>query len=43
MPLCLARDELAVGGGCWTPASALGEPLLERLAANAGVTFSIEA
>ena len=40
--LCLARDELSVAGGMWTPASAMGEPLLKRLATNAGVTFTLE-
>lgn len=40
--VCLARDELATGGGFWTPASAMGEALLRRLRANAGVTFTIE-
>jgi short subunit dehydrogenase-like uncharacterized protein len=40
--LCLARDELSVSGGCWTPASAMGDPLLERLAKSAGVTFTLE-
>jgi short subunit dehydrogenase-like uncharacterized protein len=40
--LCLARDELSVGGGMWTPASAMGDPLLERLAKSAGVTFTLE-
>ena len=40
--VCLAQDELAVGGGLWTPASAMGEPLLERLQARAGLTFSID-
>ena len=40
--VCLARDELSVGGGFWTPASAMGEPLLERLQAKAGLGFSIE-
>lgn len=39
--MCLARDELAVGGGLFTPASALGEALLARLP-RAGVTFRIE-
>ena len=29
--LCLTQDELAVGGGIWTPASALGDALLARL------------
>ncbi len=40
--VCLARDPLAVAGGCWTPASAMGEPLLARLNENAGVTFRLE-
>jgi short subunit dehydrogenase-like uncharacterized protein len=39
--LCLARDELEVGGGLATPASALGDALLARLP-RAGVTFRIE-
>jgi short subunit dehydrogenase-like uncharacterized protein len=39
--LCLARDELSCGGGFWTPASAMGEALIERLEENAGLTFSI--
>lgn len=29
-------------GGCWTPASAMGEALLERLPAHAGITFALE-
>ena len=29
--LCLTQDELAVGGGIWTPASAFGDALLARL------------
>ena len=29
--LCLTHDTLSVGGGIWTPASALGDALLERL------------
>lgn len=41
--LCLARDELSVGGGFWTPASAMGAPLQERLQAHAGVTFEVES
>ena len=39
--VCLAQDELSVGGGFWTPASAMGDQLIERLGANAGVTFEI--
>jgi len=41
--VCLARDDLAVAGGFWTPASAMGEALLARLQANAGVKFTIDA
>ena len=37
--ICLARDPLNVGGGFWTPASAMGAPLLARLRSNAGVQF----
>jgi len=32
--LCLALDDVEAGGGFWTPASALGEALLERIVAN---------
>jgi len=40
--ICLAKDDLTTGGGCWTPASAMGPVLRERLIANAGLTFEIE-
>ena len=42
--ICLVRDVAhdAVGGGFWTPASAMGEPLLGRLQAKAGLTFTLE-
>jgi short subunit dehydrogenase-like uncharacterized protein len=39
--LCLAHDELDVGGGFWTPASAMGGALLSRLEKNAGLSFEI--
>ncbi len=39
--LCLARDELQVGGGVWTPASAMGEALLTRLR-SAGMVFEVK-
>jgi len=39
--VCLAKDELAVGGGFWTPASALGGKYLERLTSRAGLTFEV--
>ncbi len=41
--VCLAQDDLTVGGGFWTPASAMGDALLERLPANAGVTFELKS
>ncbi len=37
--VCLARDETDVGGGVFTPASAMARPLLARLEANAGLSF----
>ena len=42
--ICLARDvpRDAVGGGFWTTASAMGEPLIRRLQAKAGLTFTPE-
>jgi len=39
--VCLAKDELEVGGGMWTPASAMARPLLARLQENAGLTFEL--
>jgi len=39
--VCLAQDKPITGGGCWTPASALGQQLLDRLTANAGLTFEV--
>ena len=41
--VCLAQDELTVGGGFWTPASAMGDQLLKRLPDNADVTFELVA
>jgi len=40
--VCLARDHVDVRGGFWTPASAMGNPLLKRLQANAGLSFELE-
>jgi short subunit dehydrogenase-like uncharacterized protein len=42
--VCLARDvpRSTTAGGCWTPASAMGEPLIRRLETNAGLTFTVE-
>ena len=39
--VALAQGEATVDGGFWTPASAMGDALLERLPENAGVTFAI--
>jgi short subunit dehydrogenase-like uncharacterized protein len=42
--LCLAEDGdmIPVGGGSWTPAAAMGDLLLTRLSAHAGVRFELE-
>lgn len=40
--VCLAKDDLETGGGCWTPASAMGPLLRDRLIANAGLKFEVE-
>ena len=41
--LCLAQDisKEEVGGGFWTPASAMGDSLLTRLEAHAGLSFEV--
>lgn len=41
--LCLAQDisREDVGGGFWTPASAMGEKLLQRLESHAGLNFEV--
>jgi short subunit dehydrogenase-like uncharacterized protein len=39
--VCLAMDELDSGGGVLTPAAAMAAPLLQRLRANAGLSFEI--
>jgi short subunit dehydrogenase-like uncharacterized protein len=39
--VCLAVDELGVGGGFWTTAAAMGAPLLNRLNENAGVSLTL--
>ncbi len=40
--ICLVRDAKETKGGIWTPASAMGAPLLKRLQAHAGLTFGRE-
>ncbi len=39
---CLALDGLSTPGGVWTPAPAMGEALVRRLEAHAGLTFALE-
>ncbi len=39
--VCLARDDLTSAGGVLTPAVAMGDALIERLALHAGVTFQV--
>ncbi|MEO1581328.1 MAG: saccharopine dehydrogenase NADP-binding domain-containing protein [Pseudomonadota bacterium] len=38
--LCLVKDCSATSAGIWTPAAAMGQPLIDRLIANAGLTFN---
>lgn len=38
--ICLAKDDLPEVAGMLTPAVAMGDALIERLVANAGLTFS---
>ena len=38
--LCLAQDDLSVGGGIWTPATAFPEQLITRLA-QVDVNFEV--
>jgi short subunit dehydrogenase-like uncharacterized protein len=40
--ICLLESHGSAAGGIWTPASALGAPLIERLQKNAGITFQLE-
>jgi short subunit dehydrogenase-like uncharacterized protein len=42
--ICLAPDVShdALGGGFWTTASAMGEPLIGPLQAKAGLTFTLK-
>ncbi|MEM8901717.1 MAG: saccharopine dehydrogenase NADP-binding domain-containing protein [Bacteroidota bacterium] len=40
--VCLAIDDLPEMAGILTPATAMGTPLVDRLIANAGLTFSFE-
>ncbi len=40
--ICLLQDARATPGGIWTPAAALGQPLIDRLQAHAGLRFTLE-
>lgn len=40
--VCLLQDSPHTSGGIWTPAAAMGEPLIARLQAHAGLTFKVE-
>ena len=40
--VCLGpTDRDDAGGGFWTPATAMGDALIERLEAHAGLTFEV--
>jgi len=41
--VCLLRNPDLASGGVWTPAAAMGQALIDRLEAHAGLTFRIEA
>ncbi len=40
--ICLVKNPSAASGGIWTPASAMGSLLIERLEQHAGLTFQLE-
>lgn len=40
--VCLLQDAVETKGGIWTPASAMGEALIKRLQAHAGLAFAVE-
>ncbi|HDZ57225.1 MAG TPA: saccharopine dehydrogenase [Pseudomonas xinjiangensis] len=41
--VCLLKNPGAASGGIWTPASAMGSLLIDRLQQNAGLTFQLES
>lgn len=41
--VCLVKEAPDVQGGVWTPGAAMGRKLVDRLQANAGLTFTVEA
>ncbi|MBS0361132.1 MAG: saccharopine dehydrogenase NADP-binding domain-containing protein [Proteobacteria bacterium] len=40
--ICLVRDAKTAPGGVWTPGAVMGGKLIDRLQANAGLTFAVE-
>ena len=40
--VCLLQDRLDTPGGIWTPAAAMGQRLIDRLQAHAGLRFAVE-
>jgi short subunit dehydrogenase-like uncharacterized protein len=40
--ICLLQDAPETPGGIWTPASSMGQKLIDRLQAHAGLTFRVE-
>ena len=40
--ICLVRDAKTAPGGVWTPGAVMGSKLIDRLQANAGLTFAVE-
>ncbi len=41
--ICLLQDATDTPGGIWTTAPAMGEPLIKRLEAHAGLSFAVES
>jgi short subunit dehydrogenase-like uncharacterized protein len=41
--ICLVKDAPDVPGGVWTPGAAMQTKLIDRLQANAGLTFTVES
>jgi short subunit dehydrogenase-like uncharacterized protein len=40
--ICLVRETKEAPGGVWTPGALMGSKLVDRLGANAGLTFAVE-
>ena len=40
--LCLIHEAAGTHGGIWTPGAAMGDKLIARLIAHAGLTFTLE-